>query len=205
MQPATRPTGLTRPTRPKRSIDMRRALIPFVIVVTAGMVAWSWWKDAGEKAAPVAATLAPVPSTTRPELAAAVAALESRIQQRPNDGDAVVQLANLLIRVQRVDSDAAAAIKAEQRLRDFLARTPNHYEAQRALGPVLLSQHRFRDAMREANRAIAMDPRDAFNYGVTGDAHLELGEYEEAFAAFDRMGPYGPGRLRTRAWPTRSR
>ena len=164
-----------------------------VMIVTAGMVAWSWWKDAREQAAPVASTLPPVQSTTRLELTATVAALETRIQQRPNDGDAVVQLANLLIRVQRVDSDPAAAINAEQRLRDFLARTPDHYEAQRALGPVLLSQHRFRDAMREANRAIAMDARDAFNYGVMGDAHLELGEYDEAFAAFDRMGALRPG------------
>jgi tetratricopeptide (TPR) repeat protein len=134
-----------------------------------------------------------VPSTTRQELAAGVNVLESRIQQRPADGDAVVQLANLLIRIQRVDSDPTAVIRAEQRLRDFLARTPDHYEAQRALGPVLLSQHRFRDAMREASRASAMDPRDAFNYGVMGDAQLELGEYEAAFAAFDRMGSLRPG------------
>ena len=173
---------------------MRRSVFAVVIVVTAGLVAGSWWKDAGQKAAaPVATTLMPVPSTTRPELAAGVAALETRIQQRPTDGDAVIQLANLLIRIQRVDGDPAAVIKAEQRLRDFLARTPDHYEAQRALGPVLLSQHRFRDAMREANRASAMDPRDAFNYGVIGDAHLELGDYDEAFAAFDRMGALRPG------------
>jgi tetratricopeptide (TPR) repeat protein len=58
---------------------------------------------------------------------------------------------------------------------------------------VLLSQHRFRDAIREAERARAIDPRDAWNYGVIGDAHLELGEYDEAFAAFDRMGQLRPG------------
>jgi tetratricopeptide (TPR) repeat protein len=61
------------------------------------------------------------------------------------------------------------------------------------LGTVLLSQHRFRDAIREAERAREIEPRDAWNYGVIGDAHLELGEYEGAFAAFDRMSQLRPG------------
>jgi tetratricopeptide (TPR) repeat protein len=141
----------------------------------------------------MASALPVIASTTRQDLAAAVEQLEKRLAERPDDGDAVVRLADTLIRIQRVDSDPAAVIKAEQRLRDFLARTPDHYEAQRALGPVLLSQHRFRDALREAKRARAMDPRDAWIYGVMGDAHLELGEYDEAFAAFDRMGALRPG------------
>jgi tetratricopeptide (TPR) repeat protein len=54
-------------------------------------------------------------------------------------------------------------------------------------GAVYLSQHRFRDAIAAAERAIAVRPQDAWNYGVRGDAHLELGEYERAFEAFDRM------------------
>ena len=38
-----------------------------------------------------------------------------------------------------------------------------------------------------------MNPRDAFNYGVIGDAHLELGEYDDGYAAFDQMGALRPG------------
>jgi tetratricopeptide (TPR) repeat protein len=75
----------------------------------------------------------------------------------------------------------------------LLSRVPDHYESQRMLGTVLLSQHRFRDAIREARRARDLEPRDAWNYGVLGDAHLELGEYDDAFAAFDRMGRLRPG------------
>jgi tetratricopeptide (TPR) repeat protein len=42
---------------------------------------------------------------------------------------------------------------------------------------------------RSLRATIARDarPNDAWNYGVIGDAHLELGEYDEAFDAFDRM------------------
>jgi tetratricopeptide (TPR) repeat protein len=163
------------------------------MVVTVGIVAGSWWNDARRAPAAIGSTMAIIPSTTRSDLTAAIEHLERRLAERPDDGDAVVRLAQVLIRIQRVDSDPAAVIKAEQQLRAFLARMPDHYEAQRALGPVLLSQHRFRDALREAHRARAVDPRDDWNYGVIGDAHLELGEYDDAFAAFDRMGALRPG------------
>jgi tetratricopeptide (TPR) repeat protein len=55
------------------------------------------------------------------------------------------------------------------------------------LATVLLSQHRFRDAIREGERCRQMQPHDAWPLGVLGDAHLELGEYDQAFDAFQRM------------------
>jgi tetratricopeptide (TPR) repeat protein len=61
------------------------------------------------------------------------------------------------------------------------------------LATVLLSQHRFGDAIAEANRARAVEPADAWNYGVIGDGYIELGDYEKAFEAFDRMGQILPG------------
>jgi tetratricopeptide (TPR) repeat protein len=55
------------------------------------------------------------------------------------------------------------------------------------LGAVFLSQHRFREAILEAERARDQRPTDDWNYGVIGDGHLELGEYDQAFKAFQRM------------------
>jgi len=55
------------------------------------------------------------------------------------------------------------------------------------LAAVYLSQHRFREAIAEGQRARDQRPRDDWNYGVIGDGHLELGEYDEAFEAFQRM------------------
>jgi tetratricopeptide (TPR) repeat protein len=57
----------------------------------------------------------------------------------------------------------------------------------RMLAAVYASQHRFRDALTEANRCLTIRTDDAWVYGVTGDAHVELGEYAQAFDAFDRM------------------
>ena len=61
------------------------------------------------------------------------------------------------------------------------------------LGAVLLSQHRFAEAIKEASRTMAADPRDAWNYGAAGDGYIELGDYARAFDAFDRMGQLQPG------------
>ncbi len=68
-----------------------------------------------------------------------------------------------------------------------LREAPGAYDALRLLGAVNLSLHRFRDALDAGQRARDLRPDDAWNYGVMGDAHLELGVYDEAFAAFERM------------------
>ena len=40
---------------------------------------------------------------------------------------------------------------------------------------------------------MAIDPRDAWNYGAAGDGYMELGDYTRAFEAYDRMGQLQPG------------
>lgn len=171
----------------------QKYIVPSIIAITVVMVAFANWRDARESAPPVLSAPPRLEATTRSDLQRTVAAMEARLQKNPKDGDAAVQLAAALVRVQRVNNDATAVINAEQHLRALLSLVPDHYEAQRMLGTVLLSQHRFRDAIREAQRARKMDDRDAWNYGVLGDAHLELGEYDDAFASFDRMSQLRPG------------
>ena len=174
-------------------------IVPSIVAITVAMVLLANWRDARESASrrslPVSDMRAKpdVEATTRDDLQRTVATMEARLARRPTDGDAAVQLASALVRVQRVNNDAGAVIKAERHLRALLSRVPDHYEARRMLGTVLLSQHRFRDAIREAHHARDIEPRDAWNYGVLGDAHLELGEYDDAFAAFDRMSQLRPG------------
>jgi tetratricopeptide (TPR) repeat protein len=55
------------------------------------------------------------------------------------------------------------------------------------LATVYLSQHRFQEAIREGERCAQMQPRDAWPYGVIGDAAVELGDYDRGFQALDRM------------------
>src|SRR5439155_6046586 len=73
-----------------------------------------------------------------------------------------------------------------------LALAPNDFLATSALGSLALSRHRFRDALALGLRARALSPATARNYGVIGDALVELGRYRSAFAAFDRMAALKP-------------
>jgi tetratricopeptide (TPR) repeat protein len=173
---------------------MRRALFPIAIAIAATAVMVATVRDARDSAAAaVVGPAAPVGGTSRADLTRTVDEMTGRIAARPDDGAAVVRLADALIRLQRINNDGRAVITAEQQLRAFLKGSANHYEAGRMLAAVLLSQHRFGEAIAQANRMSARDPRDAWNYGAIGDGSLELGDYDAAFAAFDRMGQLQPG------------
>lgn len=179
---------------------MTRSLIPVAIAVAIGFLVVATIRDArrteASSLAAVAVTKAlpaAMPGTSRDELKSTVTTMTERLAAKPADAAAVIALANALIRLQRVNNDGRAVIVAEEHLRTFLKQNPDHYDAQRILAAVLLSQHRFGDAIAAANKAMAIDPRDAWNYGAAGDGYLELGDYTRAFEAYDRMGQLQPG------------
>ena len=172
---------------------LSRWIVPIGAVVATAMVVAATLRDARESGAGSIALPVSIAGTSLAELTSTVSEMTARLEKNPDDAVAVVSLTNALIRLQRVNNDGRAVIAAEEHLRAFLKESPEHYEAKRLLGAVLLSQHRFGDAIAAANDAMATDPRDAWNYGVAGDGSLELGDYERAFAAFDRMGQLQPG------------
>jgi tetratricopeptide (TPR) repeat protein len=176
-----------------------RVVISSAVVVAVTFVVAATFRESRSPAVAVAAAStgpslpASSPGTSRAELTSTVAAMTARVAAEPDNAAAVGSLANALIRLQRVNHDGRAVITAEEHLRAFLSRHPAHYDVHRILSAVLLSQHRFTDAIAEANKLIAIDPRDAWNYGVAGDGYMEIGDYPRAFEAFDRMGQLQPG------------
>lgn len=172
---------------------MARTVVLGAIVATAFVVV-ATIKDARTTAvAEVPAPSVGVLDTSRDRLAVTVKEMTARLALQPDNAAAVVRLAEVLLRLQRINQDDRSGRAAIERLDAFLSRHPHHYEAARLKASALVSQHRFTEAIAHANRLIARDPRDAWNYGVLGDAYLELGDYEQAFAAFDRMGALQPG------------
>ena len=126
-------------------------------------------------------------STSREGLTQRITDMESRLAARPDDVVAAVSLADALIRQTRVTGNAGLTLRAERVLNEALREDPANYNALRMLGSLDLSQHRFNEALVVAEKCLTMRPDDSVNYGVLGDAHLELGEYEAAFDAFDRF------------------
>lgn len=174
---------------------MPRYLIPIAAVVATIFVMAATMRDARITVIEAVAPSLPAvrAGTSRVELASTVQEMTARLRARAEDGVAVMALAEALLRLLRVNRDGRAVITAEQHLREFLEQRPAHYESRRWLAAVLLSQHRFGEAIAEAERLKAADPRDPWNYGVIGDGYMELGDYPRAFAAFDRMGQLAPG------------
>jgi tetratricopeptide (TPR) repeat protein len=77
-------------------------------------------------------------------------------------------------------------------LRRALRLAPKDLLATSGLASLALSRHQFRDALALGRRAHRLSPSTARNYAVIGDALIELGRYDEAFAAFDTMARLKP-------------
>jgi len=157
------------------------------IVIAAAAVS-GCAKGAEPAARPIPALLgtAAAATTSRADLERTIAAMRRRLAEG-DDPDAAIQLAEALLRQTRVTGNAGLANEAESALRRVVARDPEDYGACRMLAAVYVSQHRFADGRAEASRCRLMRRDDAWLLGVMGDAELELGEYDDAFEAFDVM------------------
>ena len=127
------------------------------------------------------------PPTTTSGLLQRIDDMEARLRAQPDDTGAAVLLADALLRQARATNDGRPAGRASEVLHAALKEHPGQYDVLRLLGAIYLSQHRFRDALEVARRSRDLRPDDAWNYGVMGDAQIELGEYSAAFDAFDKM------------------
>jgi tetratricopeptide (TPR) repeat protein len=127
------------------------------------------------------------PPTSWSGLQQRIAEMEGRLQNQPDDLGAVVLLSDALLRLARATNDGRPANRASALLSAALKENPGQYDALRMLGAIELSQHRFQEALDVGRRARDERPEDAWNYGVIGDALIELGEYDKAYAAFDTM------------------
>jgi tetratricopeptide (TPR) repeat protein len=160
-----------------------------IIVAVATMMAYSNWtegrRNRARASAPSRATL-PL-STSRADLDRTVKELKVRLAAHPGDVRSAVVLADALVRQTRVTGNAGLAMQAEKILKKALTDDPGNYDASRAMVSVYLAQHRFREAVTLAEKNRDHRPYDPLNYGMIGDGLLELGEYDRAFDAFDRM------------------
>jgi tetratricopeptide (TPR) repeat protein len=82
--------------------------------------------------------------------------------------------------------------KSEQALLRGAELEPKNAETTSALGSLALARHDFSVAHSLGREAVLVAPYTARNYGVLGDALVELGRYDEAFRAFDRMSSLRP-------------
>ena len=119
--------------------------------------------------------------------AANVASLEDQARARPGDSSLLVQLGFAYQLRWRETADPSFLPRSEAALRRALRTTPDDPYAVLGLGSLALIQHEFREALVYGRRAERLLPGSARPYGVIGDALVELGRYDEAFAVFEKM------------------
>lgn len=148
-------------------------------------------EDASEGGASAAAAAVPLTPSLQVGLtgdtATQIRSLQQTLRMRPDDVRSYDLLGLAYQQRARETGDAAYYTKSEGVLRRALRLAPDDMLATSGLGSLALARHRFGEALVLGRRAQKLSPYTNRNYGVVGDALLELGRYDEAFRTFDRM------------------
>jgi tetratricopeptide (TPR) repeat protein len=115
---------------------------------------------------------------------------QARISRRSGDVRAYARLGQAYILKARETGDPQYYDLADQALGRCLGLSPDPGTATRAttdLAVVRMARHQFREALATARKALAYGSGDLNPYGPIGDAHIELGEYDRAEAAYEKM------------------
>ena len=124
---------------------------------------------------------------------ALVAQLQAGLRTRPTNVHGLDLLGLAYQQRARETGDPSYYVKSDGVLERAARLAPDDLDATSGLASLALSRHRFALALTLGRRALAISPTTARNYGVVGDAQLELGRYKQAFAAFDTMARLKPG------------
>jgi tetratricopeptide (TPR) repeat protein len=143
-------------------------------------------------ASPVCAADAPQDPTDTPADRALQAAA-AFIAQRPQPCEGYIALAKASIRKARESGDDGYYQRAEHAIQHVLAHQPDASEALLLLAWTQTGQHQFAAALKTAERLRQHLPNNYQVYGLLGDAHIELGQYERAAGAWQRMIDLRPG------------
>jgi len=144
-------------------------------------------------AAAAAPQIAPPRSVVSKPLAAPseadqqIRTLEDRIKRAPDDFAGYDGQGSAFFQKARETGDIAYYDLAEQTLNQALALTPGDFRAAEPLlhmALVYMGEHRFSDALNFAQKAIATGAGNLSAFAIEGDAYTDMGDYEEAGAAY---------------------
>ncbi|MGH2777689.1 MAG: tetratricopeptide repeat protein [Actinomycetota bacterium] len=128
------------------------------------------------------------PAVSVADLDVAIGALQASLRNEPDDAGALATLGLAYIQKARVSADPSYYPKAEKVLtRSLELEEATNFEAMLGMGALDLARHDFAGALDWGRRAKRINPDNASIRGVIGDAYLELGLYDEADRAFQRM------------------
>jgi tetratricopeptide (TPR) repeat protein len=119
--------------------------------------------------------------------ASTLTALESQVRAQPRDARLLTRLGFAYQLRWRATADPSYLPRSETALRRAVRFGVEDADATLGLGSLALIKHEFRAALRHGQTARQLLPGSSRPFGVIGDALIELGRYDDAFAAFERM------------------
>ena len=121
-------------------------------------------------------------------LSTVIADLQTRVRTLPTDWRSFADLGLAYVQQARVTADPSYYPKAEEVLQRSLALNgAANFDAMTGMAALAAARHDFSGALAWGERAKAVNPYSANVHAVIGDALVELGRYQQAFAEFGRM------------------
>lgn len=171
-------------------MKLSKLAIPVVIVIGV-LIAFGFVlrgalqrRAANRESTPVELSASDIPSTPAD---LRVQKAQQVISQAPNKPDGYNQLASAFMQKARETGDFGFNKRAEGALLRSLEVEPENYDAMKLRAKLLLTYHRFGEALTVARSARALRPDDHDNYGAITDALVELGDYPEAIESAQKM------------------
>jgi len=116
-----------------------------------------------------------------------IATLQERLKADREDAAANATLGLAYLQIGRLTADPTYYPKAEGVLRRAISLDDAGFAAPLGMGALALARHDFAGALRWGRRALALNPYSGQVRAVIGDSLLELGRYDQAVRAFQRM------------------
>jgi tetratricopeptide (TPR) repeat protein len=163
-----------------------------LFIIAAGFVVMKYKKSEAKKETAVYQLLERRGAQAQTEewvtIKKAAAKMTAAIEANPYDKKSLISLSNLMIMEGRATGNYTYYdVAAMKYINDVLTSEPNNFEALTLKALVQLSQHHFADGLATAETARKINPYNAFVYGILVDANVEMGHYDSAVAAADKM------------------
>lgn len=156
-------------------------LTTFAFVLFALLSTTSCFNEATSKAESIKTTIASTAETVEIQNALEI------IEKMPDAALGYNKLAVAYIRSARETGDFSLNSKAETAVKRALEIDENNFESNKINASLLLTFHRFAEALKVGTALQQKHPNDSFFYGVLTDANVELGNYEAAVENVQKM------------------
>ena len=97
------------------------------------------------------------------------------------------QLASAYLQKMRETTDFSYVARADQLVKQALKAKPDDLEAEILKNEIELNRHHFRTVVENTERLVKTAPEEARLWGMMGDSLMEIGDYDRAADAYDRM------------------